>query len=153
VKYLSPFRIAAGLLVVFCTLHTAGGMLSNRSRGSAADDVLSIMKNVHFTFMGADCTYYGFYLGFGLMVSAFLLFAAIVAWQLGGMGAGDRVRTAPIAWGLFACLVLTAVLSWAYFFPGPGVISSVIALLLGVGCVRERRRSPARSHDATTAAP
>jgi hypothetical protein len=149
VKYINPYRIAAALLVVFCVLHTAGGLLSHKSRGSAADDVLSIMKNVQFTFMGVSCTYYGFYLGFGLMVSVFLLFAALVAWQLGGASHDERTRAAPIAWGLLAAMVLTAVLSWAYFFPAPGVMSSVIAVLLGVECVRG---NGARVRDATTSA-
>jgi hypothetical protein len=148
-KRLNAYRIAAVLLVVFCATHTFGGMLSRTSRGSAADDVMAVMKSVHFTFMGADCTYYGFWLGFGLMVSAFLLFAALVAWQLGGTTADEHARLAPVAWGLVASLAVTAVLSWAYFFPGPGALSTVITTLLAVGCLRG---GVTRPHDARTAA-
>jgi hypothetical protein len=135
VKRFNPYRIAAVLLVVFCVTHTAGGMLSRKSRGQAADDVFTAMQSVHFDVMGADCTFHGFWFGFGLMVSVFLLFSALVAWQLGGATGEERPRLAPIAWGLFACQVGVAVLSWAYFFPAPGVISTMIAALVGAGCL------------------
>ncbi len=142
---LNPYRIAAGLLVVFCAMHTAGGMLSRRSRGPAADSVLTVMRDVHFTFMGADCTFYGFWLGFGLMVSVFLLFSAVVAWHLGGASVAERRRLAPVAGGLFASQGLTAILSWAYFFPGPGVMSTAVAALIGLECVRPHRGKDERT--------
>lgn len=134
-KRFNAYRVAAGLLVVFCVMHTVGGMLSHKTRGPAADSVFTVMQDVHFTFMGADCTFYGFWLGFGLMVSVFLLFAALVAWHLGGVSTEERSGLAPVAWGLFASQVLMAILSWAYFFPGPGVMSTAIAALVGIGCL------------------
>lgn len=137
-KRFNAYRVAAGLLVVFCVMHTAGGMLSRKPRGPAADSVLTVMRDVHFTFMGADCTFYGFWLGFGLMVSVFLLLAAVVAWHLGGASEEERLRLAPVAWALFVSQVLTAILSWAYFFPGPGVMSTAIAALVGIGCLDGR---------------
>ncbi len=131
-KYFTVYRIAAYLLVLFCVGHTAGGMRSHKSLGSAADAVFASMKAVHFNFNGGDCTYYGFWFAFGLMVSVFLLFSAVVAWSL------DRVNVPLIAWALFVSHVANAVLSWAYFFAGPGVLSTVIAALFGIGALRRR---------------
>jgi hypothetical protein len=40
-KYLSPFRVASYLLVVFFAGHTAGGMLAQKSLGPDADAVFA----------------------------------------------------------------------------------------------------------------
>lgn len=136
-KYFNLYRISTVLLVFFCVTHTAGGMLSRVSRGKEADAVLSSMKSVHFEVQGASCTYYDFYFGFGLMVSVFFLFSALVTWNLGGLDSRGRAASAPIAWGLFGSFVITAALSWLYFFIAPGVTATLIAILLGLTCVKK----------------
>jgi hypothetical protein len=132
--YLTPYRLATYLLLIFCTAHTFGGLLFPSSNGPAGDAVLASMKSVHFTFNGADCTYYGFHLGFGLMASVFLLFSAALTWHLSRFPGGNPVLR-PVAWALFLAHVPTMVLSWQYFFAGPGISSTVIALLLGWECL------------------
>jgi hypothetical protein len=138
-KYLSPYRIAAYLLVLFCAGHTAGGMLSQQSFGPESDAVFASMKAVHFSLNGASVTWYGFWFGFGLMVSVFLLFSALVAWQLDKVEPANWPAVAVIAWTLVASHVCNAVLSWTYFFAGPGVLATVIAVLLGAGAWRKGR--------------
>jgi hypothetical protein len=136
-KYLGPYRIATYLLLLFCAGHTFGGMLFPKSLGPAADTVFAVMKSVHFDFNGSDCTYYGFWFSFGLTASVFLLFSAAVAWRLADAGPGDWALVSPIAWALFASHVCNTVLSWKYFFVGPGLFSTAITLLLGIGAWRK----------------
>jgi len=97
------------------------------------------MKKTHFDFNGSDCTFYGFHMGFGLMVSVYLVLSAVVAWILGDeRSARDQaVKEAqrPIAWALMVSTVGTAILSWKYFFVAPVVVSTVIVLLLGWDCL------------------
>jgi hypothetical protein len=114
------------------------------------NSVLASMKNTHFIFNGADCTFHRFRMGSGLTVTVFLLFSAVVTWvlaeaksrieddqrkgQKGRKGEGPQVLSEvlrPVAWGLFVACLGTMVLSWLYFFVGPGVFSTVIAGLLG----------------------
>jgi hypothetical protein len=139
VKYLTPYRLAAYLLTFFCVGHTVGGMLVQKSLGPAADAVFGAMKTVVFDFEGARCSYYGFWFGFGLMVSVFLLLSAIVAWQLDKTDASSWRITAPIAWALFVAHLANAVICWAYFFTGAGILSTLAALLLGLGALRGGR--------------
>jgi hypothetical protein len=139
VKYFSPFRIATYLLVIFCAMHTAGGMLAQKSLGPESDAVFASMKAVHFNFNGADCTWYGFW--FGLMASVFLLLSAVVAWQLDKVGRESWPKVSVIAWALVVAQALNAVLSWRYFFAGPGVFSTVITILLAVGALRKGREA------------
>jgi hypothetical protein len=131
--YLTPYRLATYLLVIFSTAHTFGGLFFPPSTGPAGDAVRASMKSVHFTFNGADCTFYAFHLGFGLMATVFLLLSAALTWHLGRFPSGNPVLR-PVAWAVFLAYVPTTLLSWRYFFAGPGVFSTLITLLLGWEC-------------------
>ena len=136
-KFVSPFRVASVLLAIFCVLHTAGGMLAQKSLGPASDAVFDAMKQVHFVFNGADCTWYGFWFGFGLTATIFLLFSAVVAWELDRVPAELWPRLRVIAWSLVAAQVANTVLAWKYFFAGPGTFGILISLLLAAGILRK----------------
>lgn len=138
-KYVTPYRLATYLLLFFAVAHTAGGLFGQREGGAEAEAVFRAMKVVKFPMMGATCSWYGFWLGFGLLVTVFLLFAAAITWQLDRLGRERRRPFLPIAWALFASMVVTAGLSWAYFFAPPGITSTLVAILVGVECVRDSR--------------
>ncbi len=91
------------------------------------------MRAIHFDAQGFDRTYYDFYVGFGLFVSVLLLFAGLVAWQLGGLSR-EILRSMPIlTWGMALCFGCVTILSWNYFFVVPVVFSAVITLCLLLG--------------------
>jgi hypothetical protein len=133
-----PSRVAAGLLLVFAASHTIGGLMFPPSKGPEAVAVLASMKSTHFDFKGSDCTFYGFHLGFGLMVSVYLVLSVVMAWVLGDERVAqnpamkDTLR--PLAWALLISNLATAVLSWRYFFIAPAIISAVVVLLLAWEC-------------------
>ena len=114
-------------------------MLAQKSLGVEADGVFASMKAVHFTLNGATSTWYGFWFGFGLTVSVFLLFSAILGWQLDKVPLASWHAVSTIAWAFFAAYVCTALLSWMYFFAGPGVIGTLVALLLAAGAWQKQR--------------
>ena len=72
------YRIAAALILLFDLGHTAGYPWSDPSWGVD----LGAIQSSHFKVLGFTRTYWDFYVGFGLLVSVFLLLAAIFAWQL-----------------------------------------------------------------------
>jgi hypothetical protein len=142
VKAFTTFRVAAALAVLFCAGHTVGGMLQQKSLGAASDVVFAAMKATHFDFNGADCTWYGFWFGFGITVSVFLLLVAAVSLTL------DRVRpeawpqVQPLAWALIVAMIANGLVAWRYFFIGPTLFSVAIVALLIVGTVRKGRARP-----------
>lgn len=140
-KYFTPFRLAAYLALLFCAGHTLGGMLARGTLGDSADAVFATMRSTHFVFNGADCTWYGFWFGFGLMVSALLVLVALTAFVLDRVTADAWPQVAPIAWGLVATMLANSVIAWRYFFAGPVVFSVVILLLLVVGLTRKNHAS------------
>jgi len=138
VKRFTPFRVAAALLLLFCAGHTAGGMLAQKSLGPASDAVFAQMKAVHFVFNGSDCTWYGFWFGFGMTVSLFLLSSAIIAWQLDKVSTAIWPSVSVIGWCLIAAHAVNTYLSWRYFFVGPTVIGGLATALMAWGALRKR---------------
>ncbi|MGI8497604.1 MAG: LIC_13387 family protein [Gemmatimonadaceae bacterium] len=138
-RYLSPYRLASYLLALFCAGHTVGGVLSQKGLSPEAYAVLASMKAVQFDFHGSSSSWYEFWYGLGLSVSVFLLFSAIAAWQLDKVGPESWPAVSVIAWALVASHVANVVLAWAYFFAGPGIISTAATLLLAVGTVRKQQ--------------
>ena len=135
------YKICAGLLLLATLGHTFGGMLGTARQGPKAgpeaDQVFAAMKSVRFRWQGANTTWFAFWLGNGLCVSAALLVAIVALWVLGGLDATQRQATLPIAWAACASLALTSLLGFKYFGPRAGVgfgaiaILTVIATLMG----------------------
>lgn len=137
-RYLNPFRLAAYVLVFFALGHTFGALINLPSFGAAGDAVLAAMRSTHFHCQTSDCTWFGFYVGFGFMVSVFFVASAVIAWYLGGLDPTRQRALAPIAWILFLSHAVNAVLAFMYFFMAPQVFAGVVTLLLGYQCLRLR---------------
>lgn len=120
------FRIAAVLLVLFDVGHTSGYPWSDPEWGV---DIGS-MRFAHFYIMGFSRTYWDFYVGFGLFVSVFMLLAAVLAWQLGGLPKESLALMRGTAWVFALCFAAITALSWKYFFIIPIVFSILITLCL-----------------------
>jgi uncharacterized protein YndB with AHSA1/START domain len=140
-RYFNPLRLSAYLLVLYAMGHTTGALLSSPPFGPAADAVRSSMQSVHFQCQGSNCTWFGFYLGFGYLVSVFFLLSAGLMWFLGGLGPGERRRLLPLTWMLFLSQAAGAVIAWTWFFIAPQVFSTLVAALLGLECFRTMKRS------------
>ncbi len=125
------YKIGAVLLVLFAVGHTLGFRKVDPHWG--ADAVAAAMQSVHFDVQGASRSYWDFYVGFGLFVTVFLLFAVVLAWQLGGMSGGDLQRMSVIRWSFALCFVGVTLLSLEYFFVVAIIFSSATTLCLILG--------------------
>lgn len=132
------YRIAAGLLIFFALAHTAG-MQSTKSPSPEAYAVRQAMKDVHFSNMGSSNSFYGYYRGFGLSLSAYLLFAAIVAWHLGGLAKRNPAAIGGLGWALFAVQVAIFVLCCFYFFAAPIIVGGAIVVCLGIAAAQRTK--------------
>ena len=122
------YRIAAVLLLLFAVGHTLGFRQSDPKWG--VDALLGSMRSIHFDAQGFTRTYWDFFSAFGLFFSMFLLFAAVLAWLLGGLPAETLARVRSIAWALAICFVAVTALSWRYAFTTPIVFSTLITVCL-----------------------
>ena len=124
------YRIAAVLILLFAVGHTIAFLQSDPEW--KVDSLLASMKSIHFNIQGFNRNYWDFFVGFGLFVTIFLLFAAVLAWQLGGVAAETLARLRPVAWVFALCFATITILSWRYFFAIPLVFSFLITLCLSL---------------------
>ena len=122
------YRVASVLLLLFAVGHTVGFHQSDPAWGVGA--VLGSMQSSQFTIQGFTRTYWDFFLGAGFTVGALYLFAAVLAWQLGGLPVATLASMRATTWSFAACFVAIMVLSWRYLFWIPIVMSGVIAACL-----------------------
>lgn len=123
------YRIASVLLLLFAVGHTLG--FRKVDPKWRVDSLIGSMRSIRFDAQGFNRTYWDFYVGFGLFVSVFLVFAAVLAWQMGGLPVETLASMRVTVWALALCFVVVTILSWRYFFIAPVVFSAVICLIAG----------------------
>lgn len=124
------YRIAAVLLLLFAAGHTLGFRESDPRWG--VDALLGSMRSIHFDVQGFSRTYWDLFVAAGFSVGVLYLFAAILAWQLGGLPAANLALMRGTAWTFALCFAAITVVSWRLLFTIPIVFSAVITLCLTV---------------------
>jgi hypothetical protein len=125
------YRIAAVLLLLFAVGHTLGFRQSDPQWG--VDAMLGSMRSIHFEVQGFNRTYWDLFEAAGFSVGVFYLFAAILAWQLGGLPAATLALMRGTAWAFALCFAAITVVSWKYLFILPIAFSIVITVCLTAG--------------------
>jgi hypothetical protein len=124
------YRIAAVLLLLFAAGHTLGFRQSDPAWG--VDALLASMRSIHFDVQGFNRSYWDLFQAAGFSVGVFYLFAAILAWQLGGLPTASLALMRGTAWAFALCFAAITVVSWRYLFILPIAFSIVITLCLTV---------------------
>ena len=122
------YRIAAVLLMLFAAGHILGFRESDPTWG--VHTLLGSMQSIHFDVQGFSRTYWDFFVAAGFSVGVFYIFAAVLAWQLGGLPAETLAAMRPTVWTLALSFAVITVVSWRYLFILPIVFSSVITICL-----------------------
>jgi hypothetical protein len=127
-KATALYRISSILLLLFAIGHTLGFRQSDPNWG--VDAFLGSMRSIHFDVQGFSRTYWDLFVAAGLSVGVFYLFAAILAWQLGGLPPETLALMRGTAWAFAVCFAAITVVSWRYLFILPIVFSMVITVCL-----------------------
>src|SRR5882672_2587714 len=122
------YRIAAVLLLLFTVGHTLGFRQSDPTWG--VDALLGSMRSIHFEIQGFNRTYWDLFVAAGFSVGVLYLFAAILAWQLGGLPAATLALMRGTAWAFALSFAAITVISLRYLFIIPIAFSIVITLSL-----------------------
>jgi hypothetical protein len=124
------YRIAAVLLLLFAAGHTLGFRQSDPAWG--IDTLLGSMRSIHFDVQGFNRTYWDLFVAAGFSVGLFYLFAAVLAWQLGGLPSETLAGMRVTVWALALCFAGITVVSWRHLFLIPIVFSALITVCLTV---------------------
>jgi hypothetical protein len=122
------YRVSSVLLLFFAVGHTLGFRQSDPAWG--VDALLGSMQSIQFDVQGFSRTYWDLFVAAGLSVGVFYFFAAILAWQLGGLPAETLARMRGTAWAFAACFGAITAVSWSFLFVLPIVFSAVITACL-----------------------
>ena len=122
------YRIASVLLILFGLGHQIGFRQVDPQWG--VDSIIGAMKTTQFQVQGMTRTYWDFFSGFGFFVTVLLFFAAILAFQLGGLPREILRSLSLVTWSFAVTFVIIAILTWRYFFIAPLVFSILVALCL-----------------------
>ena len=88
------------------------------------------MRSIHFDVQGFNRTYWDLFVAAGFSVGVFYLFAAILAWQLGGLPAASLALMRATSWAFALCFVAITIVSCRYLFILPIAFSIVISVCL-----------------------
>ena len=125
------------ILLLFAVGHTYGFLRFKPTTASGVA-VKTAMDEVAFPFGSAQRTYGNFYRGFGLFITAYLLFAAVIAFELPRLLLVAPESFWVVAVGFLVVQVATTILSWAYFALPPAILSSATVLCLAWGILVAR---------------
>ena len=135
------YRIAAVLLLLFALGHTLGFRQSDPAW--RVDALLGSMRSIRFDVQGFTRTYWDLFLAAGFSVGVFYFFAAILAWQLGGLPAAALASLRGTAWAFALCFAAITVVSWRFLFILPIAFSIAITLCLTAAAWLSAMRAPA----------
>jgi hypothetical protein len=136
-------RIASIITFLYFAGHTSG-IPWTPDAGPEAMPVLEAMKSHSFDAMGSTRTYWDFYLGFGIIISLYVLLLGVVLWQLASLAKTDALRVRPIVAAFFLAFIVNTVLAWRYFFVLPVVMSAAISACLALAFVTAGRSKAAQ---------
>jgi len=88
------------------------------------------MRGFHFDIMGSSRSVSDFYRGYEFSMTVTFAVLAVLMWQLSNLSRAEPRRALPLIVTILVCTILLDVLSWVYFFAGPGVMSALISLCL-----------------------
>jgi hypothetical protein len=136
----------AGVEVFFTLGHTIGTM-SPATDTPAELALIAAMQGPRFQVMGFERTYWEFYRGFSLTISAELAVTALIAWQVGTLSRDHPRQALPLAVSLLIACAANAVLAFIYFFTAP-MVTSVLAVVCAALAVVALRKESAASRTA-----
>ncbi|HEV8215948.1 MAG TPA: nuclear transport factor 2 family protein [Gemmatimonadaceae bacterium] len=137
------YRASAVLLALFAIAHQLGFRQVDPTWG--ADAVVHGMQTVRFPVQGFQRTYWEFFSGFGFFSTAFLLFSAVIAFDLGRQSGDVLARLRLVRWAFAACYIVIAVLMFTNFFAAPMVLATLVAICLTVAAAVSRAPLNTRS--------
>ena len=131
------YRISSVLILLFAIGHTLGFRKVDPAWG--VDQALAVLKQTTFPVQGFDRTYYGFYVGFGYFVTVFMLFTAVVTWELARLPLATLKQLPWLTWGLALAYAGSLLISGRYFFMAPLIFSILIFLCLAAAAIAARK--------------
>jgi hypothetical protein len=129
-------RISSVISLLFAAGHTLGGLKYWSPMGD--NPVLQAMRTVRFDTMGANRSYFDFYLGFGYSLSVTQVMQAALLWQLAGLARTDALGARPMIAVIALATAVCGVIAYGFILPLPAFFSLALVASLVVAYVVAR---------------
>ena len=131
-------KIASAITFLYCAGHLSGFPWTP-GLGENELSVIEGMKSQQFDADGAIRTYWEFYIGFGLIIGAFLLLQTVLLLQLSIIAKSTVLKVKWIIVSFIASFAINTFLSWKFFFSIPVILATIITLSLCLSFLTIRR--------------
>jgi hypothetical protein len=145
-------RTAAVLTVLYALGHTSGYPWKPPP-GAREDALVHTMQSLRFEELGEVRTLWDYYIGFGFVITGYMLTIGVVLFQLGALARVAPRSVRPMTAAIALCFVVNAALTHIFFFTPPLVFAIGVVLFTAAGFVLAgRAAAPPREIPATDAA-
>jgi hypothetical protein len=138
-------RIAAGLQAVGTVGHNLATLSTQPTHGAREEAVFDAMRGFQFDIMGSTRSTWDFYRGYQFSTTVTFVLTVVLLWLLSNMSSSAPREAKPLVLALLIAQLFNVVIGWEFFFAGPGVVGSLIAICLAlamVGLYRPERPAP-----------
>jgi hypothetical protein len=97
--------------------------------------IVESMKSHPFDVAGSMRNFWDFYLGFGLVVSGFMLAIAVVLWQIASLAKRGVNGLRSVILTFFIAFVVNTIFEIRFFFIIPIAMAAAISVLLGIAFI------------------
>ncbi|MBV8360037.1 MAG: hypothetical protein JO212_09060 [Acetobacteraceae bacterium] len=140
--WLKVAAVLQALGTILHTIATASGTASGSSTPGAREQaLLEAMRSFHFDIMGSSRSVWDFYRGYEFSMTVVFAVLAVLMWLLSSLSRTNPRQALPLIVTVLVCIILLDILSWTYFFAGPGVMSALISLCMASAVASSYRDS------------
>jgi len=138
-------RIAAGLQAFGTVGHNLATLNPQPTHGAPEQAVFDAMRGFKFEIMGSTRSTWDFYRGYQFSTTVTFVLVVALLWLLSNTSSRAPREAKPLVLALLIAQLCSVAIGWEFFFAGPGVVGSLIAICLTlamVGLYRPERPAP-----------
>src|SRR5215470_3479837 len=128
-------RIAAGLQALGTVGHNVATLSTKPTHGPGEQAVFDAMRGFQFDIVGSTRSTWDFYRGYQFSTTVTFVLLVVLLWLLSTLSRSAPQQARPLVLPILIAQMSWVILSWRYFFAGPGVVSTLIALCLAMAAL------------------
>ena len=125
-------RVAAVLQALVTVGHNLATLSTKPRHGAKEQAVFDAMRGFQFNIMGAMRSTWDFYRGYQFLTTVTLVLMVALLWLLSNMSRKAPREATPLVLAILIAQLFNEIISWQFFFAGPGVMGGLTALCLVV---------------------
>jgi hypothetical protein len=128
-------RIAAALQTLGVVGHNLETLSTKPTHGPQEQAWFDAMRGFHFEIMGATRSTWDFYRGYQFSITVTFVLIAVLLWMLSNMTRNAPGEARPLVVAFLIAQLFYMLISWEFFFAGPGVVGGIMAACMAAAAI------------------